>query len=104
MGMGPAPPASAQVVNGVVTTSLGGVQVLFDGVPAPLLYAGPTQINAIVPAEVSGHDTTTLQVMTPSGAIGGPTMLIRPTKPGVFLSLPIVSFVPYAAALNQDGS
>ena len=106
IGIGPAVPANTQVVNGVVTISLGGVQVLFDGVPAPLLYAGPTQINAIVPGEVSGHDTTTLQLITPSGAIGGPTMLIRPTQPGVFLSLPIdpLSFRPYAAALNQDGS
>jgi uncharacterized protein (TIGR03437 family) len=30
-------------------TQLGGVQVLFDGVAAPLLYASSNQINAIVP-------------------------------------------------------
>ena len=37
----------ANIVNGVVTNSLGGVQVLFDGIAAPLL-CGPTQINAVV--------------------------------------------------------
>lgn len=32
-------------------TTLGGVRVILDGVPAPLLYVSPTQINAVVPAE-----------------------------------------------------
>ena len=91
--IGPGSPLGAQVVNGVVTSSLGGVQVLFDGVPAPLLYAGPTQINAIVPSEVFGRDTTNITVLTPTGALTGPTMLVRPSQPGVF-----------PVAINQDGS
>jgi len=33
-------------------TTLGGVSVTFNGVPAALAYAGPTQINALVPASV----------------------------------------------------
>lgn len=106
IGIGPATPATTQLVNGLVSTSLGGVEVLFDGIAAPLLYAGPTQINAVVPREVAGQDTTTLQIMTPSGVINGPTMLIRPSEPGVFSSgaTDPLTFLPYAAALNQDGS
>ncbi len=91
--IGPGSPLGAQVVNGVVTSSLRGVQVLFDGVPAPLLYAGPTQINAIVPSEVFGRDTTNITILTPTGALTGPTMLVRPSQPGVF-----------PVAINQDGS
>ena len=91
--IGPTPALGAQLASGAVTSSLGGVQVLFDGIAAPLLYAGPTQINAIVPAEVFGQDTTTITVITPSGTLAGPTMLVRPSQPGVF-----------SAALNQDGS
>ncbi|HTS49682.1 MAG TPA: SBBP repeat-containing protein [Bryobacteraceae bacterium] len=91
--IGPTPPLGAQLAGNVVTSSLGGVQVLFDGIAAPLLYAGPTQINAIVPAEVFGQDTTTITVITPSGTLAGPTMLVRPSQPGVF-----------SVALNQDGS
>ena len=91
--IGPTPPQGAQLTAGALTSSLAGVQVLFDGIPAPLLYAGPTQINAIVPAEVFGRDTTTITVNTPSGMLAGPTMLVRPSQPGVF-----------SAALNQDGS
>jgi uncharacterized protein (TIGR03437 family) len=104
LGIGPQTPAGAQVVSGVVTNSLGGVQVLFDGRPAPLLYVGPTQINAVVPSEVYGQDTSTLQIVTPSGTLNGPTMNVRPSQPGVFLGSGGIFFTPTAAALNQDGS
>jgi uncharacterized protein (TIGR03437 family) len=93
LDIGPGSPVGAQVVNGAVTSSLGGVQVLFDGVPAPLLYASPTQINAIVPSEVFGHDATNITVLTPTGSLTGPTMLVHPSQPGVF-----------PVAINQDGS
>jgi len=106
LGLGPQPPMSAQVVNGVTGNSLGGVQVLFDQTPAPLLYVGPDQINAIVPSEIYGQDTTTIQVVTPAGALSGPTMNVSPSQPGVLLSSAPNStlLAPPAAALNQDGS
>jgi len=56
-------------VNGSLTNSLGGVQVLFNNLAAPLLYAGPNQINAIVPSGVTGGTTTTVQVGTPDGRL-----------------------------------
>ena len=50
VGLGPDQPALAQPSSsGLVSTRLGGTQVLFDGVAAPLLYVGPNQINAVVP-------------------------------------------------------
>jgi uncharacterized protein (TIGR03437 family) len=105
-GLGPQTPVGGEVVDGVVTSSLGGVQVLFDGTPAPLLFAGPTRIDMIVPSAVYGRGTTALQVVTPSGVLTGPTMLIAPSKPGVFLASAggSTSFAPPATALNQDGS
>ena len=36
------------------SSPLGGARVLFDGVPAPLYYAGPSQLNAVVPASLAG--------------------------------------------------
>lgn len=36
---------------------LGGTSVWFDGVQAPLLYAGPTQINVVVPFGLEGDET-----------------------------------------------
>jgi hypothetical protein len=104
LGIGPQTTAGAQVVSGVVTNSLEGVQVLFDGTPAPLLYVGPTQINAVVPSEVYGQDTSTLQIVTPSGTVNGPTMSVRTSQPGVFVGSGGIFFTQSAAALNQDGS
>ena len=40
--------------NGKVSTSLGGVQVFFNGTPAPLTYVSDSQINAVVPYDVGG--------------------------------------------------
>jgi len=100
IGIGPTAAISGRVENGAFTSSLGGYQVLFDDIPAPLLYAGPTQINTIVPIEVAGQDSTRLQIIGPSVTVYGPTLQLRPSQPDIFLN----SQTGLAAALNQDGS
>ncbi|HWB99383.1 MAG TPA: SBBP repeat-containing protein, partial [Bryobacteraceae bacterium] len=85
-GLGPATPAGPQVADGLVSTSLSDVQVLFDGTPAPLLYVSSTQVNAIVPSMVNGRNSTAVRIVTPSGAIDGLRLLIRPSRPEVFRS------------------
>jgi uncharacterized protein (TIGR03437 family) len=104
VGLGPANALGAQVVNGALTTSLGGVQVLFNNVAAPLLYVGPNQINAIVPSGVFGHDTVSVQVVTPNGTLTGPTLSVVPSEPEVFQNGPPMPDGGAAVALNQDGS
>jgi uncharacterized protein (TIGR03437 family) len=99
IGLGPATGQNASITNGVIPNSVNGVQVLFDGVPAPLLYAGPTQINAIVPTETVGRETTTISIVTPTGTIIGPTLSVAPTLPEVFANIE-----GYATAVNQDGT
>jgi uncharacterized protein (TIGR03437 family) len=109
IGLGPAIPLNMQIVtqglNEYASTSLGGFQVLFDGVAAPLLYAGPNQINAIVPAGVADENATTVQIVTPNGTIAGPSLIVRPSHPDVFRDFQIsdASFPP-ALALNQNGT
>jgi uncharacterized protein (TIGR03437 family) len=104
--IGPSTAMQPSVVNGVVTSSSGGVQALFGGVPAPLLLAGPNQINAIVPGEVYGLDNVALQIVTPSGTIDGPLISVRPSQPGVFVQPPVANSTSsvQAVASNQDGS
>ncbi len=97
--IGPASPVSGRVVNGSLTMSLGGVQVLFNGIAAPLLYVGPTQINAVVPGGVFGQDTVTMQIVSPGGTIGGVDLFVVPSQPDVF-----ARGDGSAIALNQDGS
>jgi uncharacterized protein (TIGR03437 family) len=81
--------------------STAGLQVLFDGTPATLLYAGPDQINLQVPFEVptgvGSARPTTLQVVTPSGS---PSIQL-----GIAESLGLFTTDgSHAAALNQDGT
>jgi uncharacterized protein (TIGR03437 family) len=100
VGLGPTPGVGAKLdQDGRLTTSLAGVQVLFDGQPAPLLYASDTQINAIVPFGVSGKDSVTFQVMLPSGPMPPLSLIVTAAEPGIFRGANGA-----AAALNEDGS
>lgn len=103
-GIGPAQAIGGQVANGYLTNSLGGVQVLFNNVAAPLLYAGPNQINAIVPESVAEGDTAALQIVTPNGTLAGPALTVVPSEPEVFQSSAPAPAGGEAVALNQDGS
>jgi len=104
VGIGPANSLGAKIVSGSLTNSLGGVQVLFNDVAAPLLYAGPNQINAIVPSSVYGLITTSVQIVTPNGTLTGPTLSVVPSEPEVFQNGPAMPGGGAAVALNQDGS
>ncbi len=59
-------PASLTGLNiggdGRVATTDGGTQVLFDGVPAPILYTSAGQVAAVVPYAVDGKLGTQVQV------------------------------------------
>jgi uncharacterized protein (TIGR03437 family) len=92
-------PASGTVVNGAFATSIGNVQILFDGVPAPLIYVSILQANAIVPYSVAGKTSTTvtLQVGSGSAAMAVP---VTPAAPGLFTAN--ASGTGQVSALNQD--
>jgi uncharacterized protein (TIGR03437 family) len=88
--------------HGMVSTKLDDTQVLFDGQPAPLVYVSATKITAIVPYEVSGKQTTSIQVShggLTSTAIAQP---VAATAPGIFTAN--ASGGGQAAALNQNGT
>jgi uncharacterized protein (TIGR03437 family) len=54
-GIGPATPAYATTdpATGKLATTIGGLQVLFNGIAAPMIYAGSTQISAVAPYEMA---------------------------------------------------
>jgi len=98
-----APVAQSAVLDasGKFPTSLGGVRVLMNGIPAPLLYVGPNQINLQVPFELAqyyGNVPVPLQVMLPSGTLA--MQFAQSQSVGLFMS----GGGPSAAALNQDGT
>lgn len=83
-----------------ITKALGGVQVLFDGAPAPLLYASASQVNVVVPYAVAGQASTQVVVQyqgTPSTAVQVP---VQEAAPGIITQ--DASGHGAGAILNQD--
>lgn len=81
-----------------IASTLGGASVTVNGVPAPLLYASPTQLNLQVPFDTA-TGSATLSVSAGGSVIGTSSITIQATAPGLFLQ-------PQGAAavINQDGS
>jgi uncharacterized protein (TIGR03437 family) len=63
--------------------SLAGTFVRINGVPAPLLFVSPGQINFQVPFELSAS-AAEIAVETPAGVSGIATVAVRPIHPGIF--------------------
>jgi uncharacterized protein (TIGR03437 family) len=70
---------------------LAGSQILINGVAAPLLFAGPSQINVQVPFETLAG-VATVVAMQGNSVSGSVALRIQETAPGIFVML------------NQDGT
>ncbi len=89
--------------QGQVPRELAGVEVLFDGQPAPLFYAQSRQINAMAPVELSDKVKTNITVVYNKVTVGSISLSVaRYGFPGIFRLRPGVS--SQAAALNDDGT
>jgi len=85
--LGPAgTPVSAQIdaMTGKLGTTLAGAQVLFDGLPAPLIYVSGQQASAIVPFEIAGPGTTQVTVRYNGAQSAAFPLRIGPSSPGLF--------------------
>ncbi len=100
-GLGPAIPVAASPQNGFFPTSLGGVQVLVDGQPIPLLYVSGSQINAEIPSPLNGLENglADVRVMYNSAALPDLRVLATTAVLGAFQASG-----GYLAATNEDGS
>ena len=81
--------------SGKFSTNLAGVQVLFDGTPAPLVYAVAGQVSAIVPYGVAGKQQTAIQYQYNPGS----GVVVSNT-----VTLPVVAAVPAIFSLAETGS
>ena len=88
--------------SGKVATSLNGTQVTVNDIPAPLLYASPGQLNAIVPYEVAISGIARIRVTSAGQVSGAWDVPLAGAAPGIFT---IGSTgVGQGAVLNQDSS
>jgi uncharacterized protein (TIGR03437 family) len=89
--------------QGNVPTQLGGVQVLFDGAPVPVLYAQSRQINAIAAVGLGATGTPHNVTVTYNTQQFGPAFAYAIFgSPGIFR----LQFgqSAQAVAINQDGT
>ena len=101
------PIVSASVPSRQIPTSLGGVQVLFNGVPSPLLFVGPNQIRAVVPFETAPASmnftgsSATIQILNVSTTVQPVTVPVAVVAPAIFTA----DGRPTGQALmiNEDG-
>jgi uncharacterized protein (TIGR03437 family) len=68
-------------------TTLGGTEVLVNGISAPLFYSSPSQINFQMPPVSTG---TAAQVVVVSNGVSGPaaSVNVAPAAPGIFQAVP----------------
>jgi uncharacterized protein (TIGR03437 family) len=101
-----APPGTLAQNPGLppLATMLGGVQVLVNGVPAPLYFASPGQVNFQLPYEVPVGQTATVQVVS-NGTPGNLRPLtVSAIIPRALVWAPIVISGGYGIIVNQDYS
>ena len=83
--LGPTPGVGASVDSkGYIETTLANVQVTFNGYPAPILYAGAGQINAIAPYELAGTPNVSVEAIFGSARSNTVTLPVVSSAPGIF--------------------
>jgi uncharacterized protein (TIGR03437 family) len=84
--------------------TLNGVQVLFNGAPVPLFYAGMDQINFQVPSGAPTSGTADLQVLevATGRSLGATTVGMTSVNPGLFTQA--ANGIGAALAANKDGT
>ncbi|HEX5227326.1 MAG TPA: FG-GAP-like repeat-containing protein [Bryobacteraceae bacterium] len=86
-GLGPVSGQTEQLdANGRIASKLAGVEVTVDGTPAPLLYVGQNQINAVAPYELANRAGQNVDVrvtfnQTPGNILQVP---VAATSPAIF--------------------
>jgi uncharacterized protein (TIGR03437 family) len=84
--MGPAATVTAQVTGDYryLTTTLGEMRVLFDGAPAPMVFAGNGQCGAILPYSAAASASVQVQVEFQGVRGSSMTLPVASSAPGLF--------------------
>jgi uncharacterized protein (TIGR03437 family) len=102
-GLGPATLANLQLdSNGLLSSSIAGVRVLFNGYPSPMIYALDTQLAAVVPYEVAQYTEVNVTVVNQGNASAPFKVTVAPAVPAIFTN--DYSGTGQGAILNADQS
>jgi uncharacterized protein (TIGR03437 family) len=84
-GVGPASLAGLQLNSaGLVASNLSDTRVLFDDIPAPLVYASAGFTSAVVPYAVAGHASTSVRVEYQGVRSAALDLPVAAAVPGIF--------------------
>src|SRR5262249_59242546 len=72
---------------GLLANLVAGVEVRFDGVPAPLFYVENQQINAQVPYTIAGASTTHIEVRVQGKVVGSADVPVVTANPALLSSI-----------------
>jgi uncharacterized protein (TIGR03437 family) len=102
--IGPVTAASATTdpATGKLATTIGGVQALFNGVAAPMIYASSTQVSAVVPYEMAPVASPSVWIKYAGQTSNAYQLTTTTTAPGLFTQN--ASGSGPGAILNQDNS
>jgi uncharacterized protein (TIGR03437 family) len=100
--LGPSAGVGFQLSGGAIGTSAGGTTVVFDGIPAAILYASADQVNAVVPFEVVPGSTANVTVQFSDVTSNTVSMPISSSAPGIFTANG--TGFGQGSVLNQDSS
>jgi uncharacterized protein (TIGR03437 family) len=94
--------ATTDPSTGKLATTIGGVQVLFNGTPAPMIYAGSTQVSAVVPYEMASVASPAVWIKYSNQTSNAYQLTMVATAPGLFTQN--ASGSGPGCILNQDNS
>jgi uncharacterized protein (TIGR03437 family) len=96
--------APAPSATNPLPTTLGDIQVLINGTPAPLYYVSPTQVNLVIPMGNPTSGTADVQVMrvSQSAVLAAGSLPLDAVSPALFTSSG--NGQAQVAALNEDGT
>ena len=100
--MGPAQLVTLELTpdQSAITTLLAGTRVLFDGVPAPVIYTSAGQLSVVVPYSVKGRTTTRMAVEYQGVRSNDLLLPVAASAPAIFTIEQ--SGTGPGAVLNQD--
>jgi uncharacterized protein (TIGR03437 family) len=100
------PPTAAYATvdpsTGKLATTIGGVQVLFSGIPAPMIYASSTQVSAVVPYEIASAANPSVRITYEGQTSDAYPLSVAASAPGLFSQN--ASGGGQGAILNQDNT
>ena len=87
--------------SGRLSSQLSGTAVLFNNIPAPIVYTSATQVAAIVPYAITGP-VAQIVVQYEGQTVSTSTVALAPAVPGLYTA--DYTGTGQAAAINEDGS